>query len=148
LLRDILDELAAVLRADIGAVLAGDGVDAEIEPRLVLSPSESPCIDMYPAPRDATAAAFGDLAGFYVVNVRARVTVPDDEVSQDVLMDMTDDLHELCVAASLESDPTLNGWATQVVVDAESFSGLLDMSQAGRPMIGCTWRVLIGQAVS
>lgn len=137
-----------MLRADIGGALAADGVDSEVEPRFVLTPSESPCIDMYPAPRDSTSAAFGDIAGFYVVTVRARVTMADDESAQDVLMDMTDDQNAICVAASLESDPTLNGWATGVWVDADSFSGLLDMSSPGRQMIGCTWRVLIGQAVS
>ncbi len=148
MLRDILEELASVLRQDIGTSLASDNIDCEIEPRFVLSPSESPCIDMYPAPRDSTSAAMGDITGFYVVNVRARVTMADDESAQDVLMDMTDDDHDLCVAAVLESDPTLNGWATFVGVDPDSFSGLLDMSSPGRQMIGCTWRVLIGQAFS
>ena len=61
---------------------------------------------------------------------------------------MVDDTHALSVAAALESDQTLDGWATFVAVDADGFSGLLDMSTAGRPMVGCTWRVLVGQAVS
>jgi len=148
LLRDVLEELADVLRADIGAALASDNVDAEIEPRLVLSPSESPCIDMYQAPRDGASAAMGDISGFYVLNVRARVTMADDESAQDVLVDMSDDDHELCLAASLESDQSLDGWATFVGVDPDSFSGLLDMSSPGRQMIGFTWRVLIGKALS
>lgn len=148
MLRDVLEELAQVLRDDIGGALATENIDCVVEPRFVLSPSESPCIDMYPAPRDSRSAAMGDITGFYVVNVRARVTMADNESAQDVLMDMTDDGHDLCVAASVESDPTLNGWASFVGVDPDGFSGLLDMSQPGRQMIGCTWRVLIGQAFS
>lgn len=150
MLRDILEAMAVVLRDEIGAELASDGVDAEIEPRLVLSPSESPCIDIYPgeSSRSSAEAAFGDLSGAYVVTVRARVTVNDEDSAQDVLTDMVDDTHALSIAAALDSDQSLDGWTTFVAVDADGFSGLLDMSAPGRPMVGCTWRVLVGQAVS
>jgi len=147
LLRNILDELAQVLREEVGGPLSTDGIDAEIEARLVMSPSEAVVLDVYPsAPsRDSEAAAFGDLSGFYVVTVRARVTVTDDANAQDILVDMIDDEHDLSVAAAVESDPSLNGYATQVVVDPDSFSGLLEF---GNTMVGCTWRVLVAAAVS
>jgi len=147
LLRNILDELAQVLREEVGGPLSTDGIDAEIEARLVMSPSEAVVLDVYPsAPsRDSEAAAFGDLSGFYVVTVRARVTVTDDANAQDILVDMIDDEHDLSVAAAVESDPSLNGYATQVAVDPDSFSGLLEF---GNTMVGCTWRVLVGAAVS
>ena len=150
MLRDILEGLAQVLRDEIAGELASQGVDAEVEPRLVLSPSESPCIDIYPgeSARSSAEAAFGDISGAYVVTVRARVTLADDESAQDVLTDMVDDTHALSVAAAVESDQTLDGWTTFVAVDADGFSGLLDMSMPGRQMVGCTWRVLVGQAVS
>ena len=147
MLRNILDELAQVLREEVGGPLSTDGIDAEIEARLVMSPSEAVVLDVYPsAPsRDSEAAAFGDLSGFYVVTVRARVTVTDDANAQDILVDMIDDEHDLSVAAAVESDQTLNGYATQVAVDPDSFSGLLEF---GNTMVGCTWRVLVGAAVS
>ena len=147
MLRNILDELAQVLREEVGGPLSTDGIDAEIEARLVMSPSEAVVLDVYPAApsRDSEAAAFGDLSGFYVVTVRARVTVTDDANAQDILVDMIDDDHDLSVAAAVESDPSLNGYATQVVVDPDSFSGLLEF---GNTMVGCTWRVLVGAAVS
>jgi hypothetical protein len=141
--------MAEVLRNSIGAELASDGVDAQIEPRFVLQPAESPCVDIYAgeSARSSAEAAFGDISGAYVVTVRARVTMADDASAQDVLTDMVDDQHALSVAAALD-EQTLDGWATFVYVDADGFSGLLDMSAVGRPMLGCTWRVLVGQAES
>jgi hypothetical protein len=107
------------------------------------------CIDIYPgAPaRSSDAAGFDDLSGFYVVTVRARVNVNDGNEAQDLLIDMNDDSHDLCVAAAIESDQSLGGWATQVVVDADGFSGV-GQFPPDLSMVGCTWRVLIGQAVS
>lgn len=151
MLRDILEGLAGVLRDEIGGTLSDDGIDVEIEPRLVMSPSEAICIDIYRGPdaRDGQSAAFGDLSGFYILTVRARATVTDGNEAQDILTDMCDDTHDLCVAAALESDQSLDGWATQVVVDPDGFSGLLEFTTGSpAPMVGCTWRVLVGQALS
>lgn len=149
MLRDIIEQLAVVLRDEVGATLAADGIDAEIEPRLVVSPSEAICLDIYPgAPsRTSDGAGFGDIAGFYALTVRARASVNDGTEAQDILVDMTDDLHQLSVAAALEGDQTLDGWATFVAVDADSFSGI-GVFPPDVSMVGCTWRVLVGQAVS
>ena len=148
MLSDVLEQMATVLRTEIGATLAADGIDVEIEPRLVMSPSEALVIDLYPGgpSRDSEAAAFGDLSGFYVITVRARANVNDSGEAQDILRDMIDDQHDLSVAAALDSS-LLNGYATQVVVDPDGFSGLLEFNP-GSPMVGCTWRVLVGAAVS
>lgn len=148
MLRNILDETASVLRSSIGTTLAADGIDAEIEPRLVMAPHEAIVLDVYPGapPRDSEAAAFGDISGFYALTVRARVSVTESEEAQDILADMIDDEHDLSVAAALEAS-LLNGYATQVVVDPDGFSGLLEFNP-GSPMVGCTWRVLVGAAVS
>ena len=145
-----MDALADVLRTEIGSELASDGIDAEIEARLVLDPSESPCLDVYPGSpsRDRESAGFGQVTGAYVVTVRARVTAADDESTQDLLLDMVDDDHALSVASALESDPTLAGWATDVWVDPDGFSGLLDLSTSGKQMVGCTWRVMVEAAHS
>jgi hypothetical protein len=103
----------------------------EIEPRLVVSPSEALCIDIYPGSpsRTSDGAGFGDLAGFYALTVRARASVNDGTDAQDILVDMTDDQHAICVAAALEDDQTLDGWATFVAVDADSFSGVGGLSR-------------------
>lgn len=145
MLSDVMEQMAAVLRTDIGGELSSDGIDIVIEPRLVMSPSEALVIDIYQASpsRDSEAAAFGDISGFYVLTVRARANVNDSTEAQDILRDMTDDQHPLSIAASLDST-LLNGYATQVVVDGDSFSGLLEWP----PMVGCTWRVLVGVAIS
>ncbi len=124
--------------------------DVEVEPRLVLQPSDFPCVDIYqgaPA-RDSDSAAFGDVSGFEVITVRCRVSVNDDEAAQDLLVDFNDDQHDLCMAEIIESDQDLDGWATGVWVDADSFSGILDFSTASTAMVGCTWRVLVARAES
>lgn len=151
MLRDVTVALAQVLRDTVGQELADDGIDAEIEARLVTSPSEAIVLDIYPgAPsRDSEAAGFGDLSGFYALTVRARVTVTDDANAQDILLDMVDDNHALSVAYALESDQDLGGYATGVFVDADFFSGLLEFSTGSSAgMVGCTWRVLVAVAVS
>jgi hypothetical protein len=144
----VLEQMADVLRTEVGAALAADGIDVEIEPRLVMTPSEAVVIDIYPGSpsRDSEAAGFGDLTGFYAITVRARANVNDSGEAQDILRDMIDDQHDLSIAAALDSS-ILNGYATQVYVDPDSFSGLLEFSPGG-PMVGCTWRVLVGAAVS
>ena len=148
MLRDVLDEIATVLRTEIGASLASDGIDVEIEPRMVLSPSEGICLDVYrgESARDGASAGMGDISGVYALTVRARATTADGDEAQDILTDMSDDLNEICVAAALESAEY--EWATFVAVDPDGFSGLLDFSTAASPMVGCTWRVLTGVAVS
>lgn len=148
MLRDAMSVLADVLTTEIGAALAADGIDAEIAANLVTSPSEAICLDIYPAPtgsRQSDEAAFGDLSGFYVLTVRARVSVTESGEGQAILLDMIDDSHDLSVAAAVESDGSLNGYATDVFVDADGFSGLLEF---GTNVVGCTWRVLVGVAVS
>lgn len=141
--------MAGVLRDDIGGELAANGIDIVVEPRFVMQPAEGICIDMYPGEpsRSSDAAGYGDLSGMYVITVRARVTVNDSSSGIDVLTDMADDQHALSVAAALSADTTLGGWATDVYVDADGFSGLGQFPVGtAAPMLGCTWRVLVGQA--
>lgn len=148
MLRDVLDALATVIRT---AVNDSTGLDIQVEPRLIVSPSTPVCIDVFPGSpsRDSQTAGFGDLSGFYALTVRVRANVADADSSQDILMDMIDDQHDLSVAAAVESDQSLNGWAYEVSVDADGFSGLqLFTFPDGPPMVGCTWRVLVGQAES
>lgn len=150
MLRDVTSALAQVLRDEIASELDDDEIQITIEPRMVMSPSTGLCLDIYPAapPRDSEAAGFGDLSGMYVLTVRARANTIDADEVQDILLDMIDDEHALSVAAAVESDQDLDGYATQVVVDADGFSGLLEFASGSVPYVGCTWRVLVGVAVS
>ena len=145
MLRDVYDALADTIRTDLDF----DGMDVVVEPRMVLKPAE-PCIDMYPGSpaRDSDSAAFGDISGFEVVTVRFRCAANDHTETQDLLLDLNDDTHALCMAAAIESNQDLDGWATGVWVDADSFSGVLDFSTTASQLVGCTWRVLIARADS
>ena len=146
MLRDVYAALADSIRDEINDVLP----DIEVEPRLVPNPSEFPCIDIYPGfpSRDSDTAAFGDVSGFEVATVRVRVSPNDQDEAMDLLIDFNDDTHNLSMSAAIESDPDLDGWATGVWVDADSFSGILDFSTNAQQMVGCTWRVLIARADS
>jgi hypothetical protein len=144
LLRDVYAALADSIRDEINDVLT----DIEVEPRVVPNPSEFPCIDIFPGvgSRDSDSAAFGDVSGFEVVTVRVRVSPNDADEAMDMLIDFNDDTHALSMTAAIEGDQDLDGWATGVWVDADSFSGILDFSTTAQQMVGCTWRVLIARA--
>lgn len=150
MLSDVLEGLAQVLRDTVADELADSSIDIEVEPRMVLEPSAPICVDVYPGSpsRVSDGAAFGDLSGLYVLTVRARVSANDGDEAQAVLLDMIDDLHALSVAAALESDQALDGYATFVAVDPDGFSGLLEFPASTVAMPGCTWRVLVGVAQS
>ena len=111
-LRQILDELADQIR---NVYEAADEIDVQVEPRLVPNPTP-PTIDMYPAdlPRDPDTAAYGDLAGAYLITVRARIATNDADAMQDLLVDMMDDQHDLSLLGAAFDDETLNGYASSM----------------------------------
>ena len=144
MLRDVYQALADTIadELDFGTM------DVTVEPRMVLQPGELPCIDMYRGRRTIQEAGFGDISGMEVAIVRVRVSPNDRDESQDLLTDLTDDTHDLCMAVALEADQQLGGWATSVDVDGDEISETLDFSTTATPMIGVTWRVLIARAES
>ena len=150
MLRDVLDGLADVLRSSVGASLAADDIDIQIEPRLVTTQSAPICIDVFQGDlsRSSASAGFGDLSGLYVLTVRARANTNDGDEWQDILIDMLDDFHDLSIGAALESSPLLNGYATDVSVDPDGFSGMLAFPGVPNDIVGATWRVLVGVAFS
>lgn len=150
MLRNVLDGLADVLRTSLASTFAADGIDIQVEPRMVPMPSAPISIDMYQsgAARTSASAGFGDISGQYVVTVRARANPNDGDEVQNIFVDMMDDFHVLSVAAALESSPTLNGYATDVTVDPDGFDAGLEFPGATTPLVGCTWRVLVGVALS
>lgn len=146
----MLDGLADVVRDTLGPKFTADDIDIQVEPRMVPMPSAPICVDMYQsgAARSSAAAGFGDISGQYIVTVRARANPNDGDSVQDVFVDMMDDFHDLSVAAALESSPTLGGYATDVTVDPDGFDAGLEFPGATTPLVGCTWRVLVGVAFS
>lgn len=146
----MLDGLADVLRTTVAATLAADDIDIQVEPRMTPNMSAPICIDIYQSglARSSAAAGFGDISGQYVITVRARSNPNDSDEVSDIFVDMQDDFHDLSVAAALESSPTLNGYATDVAVDPDGFDAGLEFPGVTSPLIGCTWRVLVGVAFS
>lgn len=146
MLRDVLDGLAEQLRGTIASELSGDSIDIQVEPRYVATPSAPLCIDIYQGEvaRTSAGAAMGDISGQYVLTVRVRVNPNDSDETQDILVDMLDDFHDLSIGAALEANQTLDGYATGVAVDPDGFSGMLAFGE----LVGCTYRVLVGVGFS
>lgn len=147
---DLVEALAQVIRDDVASELATAGIDIEVEPFMVVEPSAPICIDMFSAPsaRTSAGAGFGDIAGFYVLTLRARASANDGYEAQAVLRDMIDDAHALSLAAAVEADSSLDGYATSVAFDPEGFTGLEDFSTGKQLLVGCSWRLLVGVAQS
>lgn len=134
----ILDGLADALND----VMSGEDT-IQIVPRLNLSPESPTSIDIYPGDpfRDQDSAGFGDIDGIYVLTVRARVTTPDMDGAQDALLALMDDEHDLCLAAALDANPTLDGIVGQLAVDGNT--GFRVFEDPPGSMLGCSWRVRV-----
>lgn len=146
----MLDQMAVSLRASVAQTFADDDIDIQVEPRLVASQSAPVCIDIFPGDpaRTTNPAAFGDIAGHYVLTVRVRCASNDEEEAQDILIDMLDDYSDLSLAGALEAMGTLGGYASEVTVDPDGISGVQEFQGTPNPLIGCTWRVLVGVLTS
>lgn len=116
---EILDEMAAQTASVIDAF-----VEFEVQTigRMVINPTP-PTIDMYPGDiaRGLDSAAFGDTLGEYLITVRARVSMADQDAGQNFLLQLMDDADELNLIQALLIDPTLNGLAASL--DARDPSG-------------------------
>lgn len=142
-LTGILEGIAAALEDTLG-----DDVD-QIEPRLVFNPTGL-AIDVYPAHpfRNTDTAGFGDTSGEYLFIVRARIPTGDHEASQDALLRLMDDEDDLCLAAALMEDQTLNGLASSVdVAEPSGFRQYVGVDNK-TAQLGCQWNVTIVNAKS
>lgn len=104
-------------------IVTTGGVTAQVEPRWIIHPTPL-AIDVIPGDllRDPETAAFGDVSGGYFITVRARINTPDFDSSYDALVELMDDSNDLCLAAAVFDDPTLNGYASSM--DLRDFTGL------------------------
>jgi hypothetical protein len=137
-LATIMDEMATAIRT----ALAGADEDYQVEGRMILNPT-TPSIDVYPGDpsRGDDSAGFVDLNGEHIFTVRARVSTNDHEANQNILIDLMDDENDLCIAAALEDDPTLNGHASSVFVRQVTGYVLYPTLDGAGVHIGCQWTV-------
>lgn len=136
----IVDEMAEKVRDAV----AGASLDIQVEPRMILKPI-TPAVDIYPSDpfRAEDVEAFADLAGGYLVNVRARVAPVDHEANQEVLLRFLDDEDPLCIHGALLEDPTLNGHASSVHLESVSGYVAFPAIDGSTTHLGCLWRMLV-----
>ena len=144
---NILDEMADQIRA---AVVTVTDVDVQVEPRMVPNPTP-PTIDIYPgdSPRDRDTAGFAvdDDEGWYIT-VRARVGTADNFAGQDLLLALMDPTNALSVGQALYDEPTLNGYATDLDIVAQTgYIAIPDLDGAAT-RLGCQWTVRVVPAVT
>lgn len=135
-----LPQIMEQMADQISNAFAAEIDELQVRDRLVGRPTP-PTIDIFPAdvPRDPETAAMGDLAGGYFITVRARVATSDDEAQQDLLLSFMDDQDDLCLAAALLDEPTLNGYASDTHL-SQMTGFLLDPSTG---LIGVNWTFLV-----
>jgi len=119
-------------------------VDVQVEDRMILNPTP-PCIDMWPADPslDPTLAGFGEIDGGELFTIRARVSTADQDAGQDLLLALMDDEDPLSIGAALFSDPTLNGWAQTLDVQARTGYVLVPDASGEGALLGCLWTVVV-----
>lgn len=146
---EIQEQLADTIRE----ALSGNGVDLQVEPRLVLYPTPI-TIDIYPGhpsrdPEPQGFAAPDDDPGAVRLTVRARVPNADIDAGQDLLLGLMDEEDPLCLPLAVLEDTTLNGHAAQVTVADEypSFEQFPDASGLGA-YIGLRFLVTVYKAQS
>jgi hypothetical protein len=139
----MLDAMADQLRGVIDDVT---DVAVQVEPRWVVNPTP-PTIDMFPADpsTDPELRAFGEMLGGDLVTVRARVDMSDNTASQDLLLAFMDDEDPLSIAAALQEDKTLGGYASSL--DVRDRSGYVRVLEGG-DYLGCLWQVVVMRARS
>jgi hypothetical protein len=139
----MLDAMADQLRGVIDDVT---DVAVQVEPRWVVNPTP-PTIDMFPADpsTDPELRAFGEMLGGDLVTVRARVDMSDNTASQDLLLAFMDDEDPLSIAAALQEDKTLGGYASSL--DVRDRSGYVRVLEGG-DYLGCLWQVVVIKARS
>jgi hypothetical protein len=144
-LRDILDEMVEIVRD----VLHEVDFPIQVERGMVLNPSP-PTVDVFvsdPA-REFESAGFGDLAGAYLITVRARVQTADNDSGQDLLISFMDHTDGLCIPAAVLSDKTLNGYASGLGLTSSSGHRAYETPDGAAAHLGCQFDFLVNPAES
>jgi len=133
-LQALMDEMADLIRA----TLTSEELPVQVEPKMIFNPT-CPSIDIYPSnpSRGEESAGMGDLSGEYLFTVRARFAMSDTDSGQELALALMNEADDLCLAAALADDQTLNGYASSVYVEPPS--GFLNFD----PHMGVTWPVTV-----
>lgn len=138
-MEEIWDALADQIRTAYAGVT---DLDIQVEPGMVFN-ATPPTVDVYPGTpgRDENTAAFDEINGGYNFVVRVRIS-GDEYAQQRLLIQFMDDTNELCIAAALYEDETLNGLASSISVGSPTGWNLYpDLTD--RPLLGVQWPVLV-----
>lgn len=143
----ILDQMADQVRGVLDDVT---DVKVQVEPRMVLNPSEQATVDMYPGDPSTNQeiAAMGDLIGAELVTVRARLNTPDDVASQDLLLALMDDEDDLSLVLALNDEPSFNGLVSTMDIASRSGYTLFPSAQGDGVYLGFTLNVVVVKAHS
>jgi len=138
-----LREIMEAMRDQIDNAMTGP-YEIQVFRGIMWNPTP-PCIDFWPGSifRDRASAAFDDISGGYLFTVRCRVTTADVEAGQDLLLRFMDDQDDLCVAAALTDEPTLNGNAA--TLDVRDLGGWVPYGDPGNEgsLLGFSFTCLV-----
>lgn len=144
---DILDQIAATLRAAFEDELGTDNHAIQVVSRMLVNPTGVlACVDMFPAAsaEGTEALAFGDLEGEHIYTIRARTTQFDDAASQDILLRLQDGPDALCIPGILDEDETLNGLVSSLYMHDRSGFQLFPPGD----LVGFTWNATVNPGIS
>lgn len=138
----IFDQAADQIREAV----ANDVWDFQVEPWAITSPTP-PSIDLYRGDSSDPSLAnfaetFEEIAGAFVMVVRARVGTNDGEGNQDVLYALSDPSDQHCLVQALYDEPTLNGLVQDLQLVADSGLTLVSALD-GAVHYGNVWRFLV-----
>jgi hypothetical protein len=120
-------------------------VTVQVEPRMIPNPTP-PTIDIFPGdtPRDRESAAMADWDDDgYFITVRVRVATADNFAGQDLLLAFVDPTDPLSIGQALYDEPTLNGYAADLDIVAQTgYIAIPDLDGAAT-RLGCQWTVRV-----
>jgi hypothetical protein len=142
----ILEMMADSVRTVLETELADQGVDIQVEPHPVWKPTP-PTVDFLvgDVAEGTETRAFGG-RGELLFTVRVRVAGNDDLSNWQLLNDLMEDNGDLSIAAALDSDQTLNGYATSL--EFRDPTGLIAVDFGDQILPGRQFTVMVVRADS
>ncbi len=137
-LLDVQAALATQLLAGLASV-----PELQVAPLLVWNPTP-PAIDIYPADPFQEQDSFGLGNTVVFLSVRARVTTPDHDGAQELLLSLMDPRAATSVQQAILADYTLGGAVTQALLEeGPSNYGIFPDPSGQGAYLGCTWTVRV-----
>ncbi len=145
-LLEIMDALADQIRDTLAGTASPVIDELQVSPRLVITPSASAEIDIYPRDPFQTQTAFRQTSRELFFTVRARVSTADHVAGQDLLLLMMDTRAPESVEQAIVGDRDLGGKVAWVAMAADDpVSGFTVYADAAGDTnwLGCEWRARI-----